>query len=232
MSRRIVCPHPPGAVEETLGGVLKSLGNFSAAGETQRSWRKRFDSAHGELSQADLGERPRACKKVSVSGSGRRRLAALLQRRTGRDDPSARSDSFASESRIPAAGSEHSPATTEDPSGRFAPEDIVVSLYRALLRREPDPGGFEAYVAALNCGNTLEDLLGVFIRSDEFRKSVDPKFARRLKKSLPLVFSAFRESRTRSSTRLSSVPGPDTAIFRTITGWRSERPSSRQTGVM
>jgi hypothetical protein len=52
------------------------------------------------------------------------------------------------------------------------PEELVALVYRAVLRREPDPEGFAAHVSALKRGGTLEDLLKSALDSNEFRDKV------------------------------------------------------------
>lgn len=52
----------------------------------------------------------------------------------------------------------------EDSAG---PEGVVTSLYRQILGREPDPQGLEHYATQLRTGTALEDLLHIFVNSDE-----------------------------------------------------------------
>lgn len=48
-------------------------------------------------------------------------------------------------------------------------EELVAMTYRAVLRREPDPEGYAAHVAALRNGRSPEDILRTAIDSPEFR---------------------------------------------------------------
>lgn len=47
-------------------------------------------------------------------------------------------------------------------------EGFVASLYRQFLGRGPDPQGWDHYVGRLRDGMTVEDLIHVFITSDEY----------------------------------------------------------------
>ena len=47
-------------------------------------------------------------------------------------------------------------------------EGFVTSLYRQFLRREPDAEGLAVYVSELRRGRAIEDLLQVFLSSEEF----------------------------------------------------------------
>lgn len=58
------------------------------------------------------------------------------------------------------------------PNNESTPEELVAMIYRAVLRREPDPEGFAAHVGASRQGGTLEDLLKSAIDSNEFRDKV------------------------------------------------------------
>ena len=62
------------------------------------------------------------------------------------------------------------PLTAQNNAGTA--EELVAMIYRAVLRREPDPEGFAAHVSALRRGGTLEDLLKSALNSNEFRDKV------------------------------------------------------------
>ena len=53
------------------------------------------------------------------------------------------------------------------------PEDIVASLYRAMLGREPDAGGLAHYVSVARNGCPLEVMIRQFLNSAEFASRVD-----------------------------------------------------------
>ncbi|MBV9107012.1 MAG: class I SAM-dependent methyltransferase [Verrucomicrobia bacterium] len=54
------------------------------------------------------------------------------------------------------------------------PEELVTAAYKALLRREPDPGGLKACSDGIRAGHDLEWLLGTLIRSEEFALNRPP----------------------------------------------------------
>lgn len=56
-------------------------------------------------------------------------------------------------------------------TGAFA-EQIVTAVYRGLLGREPDEGGFAAYVTHMKGGMPLEHLLSAITASPEFRERI------------------------------------------------------------
>ncbi len=57
------------------------------------------------------------------------------------------------------------------PSQAFVFDELVRALYRTLLAREPDPGGFADAVAALRAGQqSVEGLIGAMLGSAEFRQ--------------------------------------------------------------
>lgn len=60
------------------------------------------------------------------------------------------------------------------PSAAAANGQYVTSLYRELLGRAPDVGGFNAHLAGLNGGMTREQLRQVFLDSAEFRAKTAP----------------------------------------------------------
>ena len=47
--------------------------------------------------------------------------------------------------------------------------EVVTTLYRFLLGREPDLEGLESHRAVLNDGQSLQDLMIDMARSEEFR---------------------------------------------------------------
>jgi SAM-dependent methyltransferase len=51
----------------------------------------------------------------------------------------------------------------------FRVEEMVTSLYEAILQRSPDSGGLRHYVEALCSGVRLSDVIGGIIHSDEFK---------------------------------------------------------------
>lgn len=53
--------------------------------------------------------------------------------------------------------------------GRFTTQEIVESLYQALLERPPDPEGFASYARSLQRGASLTDVVRSFVQSDEYR---------------------------------------------------------------
>lgn len=52
-----------------------------------------------------------------------------------------------------------------------APEQFVYSLYRRILGREPDPGGFAGWVGALNGGAAVVDVARGFLFSEEYARN-------------------------------------------------------------
>jgi uncharacterized protein DUF4214/sulfatase-like protein len=48
-------------------------------------------------------------------------------------------------------------------------EEFVTILYRAIFGRDPDPGGYNAWLNFLDSGNSRRDILNGFIYSKEFR---------------------------------------------------------------
>jgi SAM-dependent methyltransferase len=58
---------------------------------------------------------------------------------------------------------------------KMRPEELVTAAYRALLRREPDPGGLEAYSNAIRSGKDITWLLRSLVGSEEFvlNESID-----------------------------------------------------------
>ena len=55
-----------------------------------------------------------------------------------------------------------------------APENLITTLYRAMLGRDPDPNGFSDYVKLVRSGCSLDELLRRFINSAEFRSVIAP----------------------------------------------------------
>jgi SAM-dependent methyltransferase len=51
----------------------------------------------------------------------------------------------------------------------FQIEELVTSLYEAILQRSPDSGGLRHYIEALRSGVRLSDVIGGMIHSDEFK---------------------------------------------------------------
>lgn len=56
---------------------------------------------------------------------------------------------------------------------RYAPEEIVLTSYRAILSREPDPTGFAHWLGRLQAGATPAQLAGELAASSEFAGLVD-----------------------------------------------------------
>ena len=50
--------------------------------------------------------------------------------------------------------------------------EVVTTLYRFLLGREPDLEGLESHRASLNNGQPLLDVMIGMARSDEFRQNI------------------------------------------------------------
>lgn len=46
---------------------------------------------------------------------------------------------------------------------------VITQAYREILKREPDPGGLEAWNAQMNAGTTEAQMREAFLRSDEYR---------------------------------------------------------------
>lgn len=59
------------------------------------------------------------------------------------------------------------PATAAAAADALLPQ-LVRALYRVLLFREPDPGGFEAYVSRIRAGRPIEDIMRQLLKSEEF----------------------------------------------------------------
>jgi SAM-dependent methyltransferase len=57
---------------------------------------------------------------------------------------------------------------TADIEARIDPNAFVASLYHTILGREPDTPGLQAYVRAMQQGTSHEELLRIFLESDEF----------------------------------------------------------------
>jgi len=53
---------------------------------------------------------------------------------------------------------------------RFFSRDIISSLYRVALKREPDEAGLENHVGQLSANGRLDEILNQFIQSPEFRQ--------------------------------------------------------------
>jgi FkbM family methyltransferase len=53
----------------------------------------------------------------------------------------------------------------------------VVTAYKLLLRRTPDPDGLHLYRKWVARGVTLDDLVGSFMASDEFRQQIVPRLS-------------------------------------------------------
>jgi Domain of unknown function (DUF4214)/Methyltransferase domain len=64
----------------------------------------------------------------------------------------------------------------------FSPEHVATALYRGILDREPDPGGYRDNVKHLRSGRALERVVRDFIISPEFRS----QFVRSLVPQAPL----------------------------------------------
>ncbi len=58
--------------------------------------------------------------------------------------------------------------STEYKNKTYTPEEQVLTIYRALLSREPDALGFETHVNLLRAGNTLSQVIENVTRSQEF----------------------------------------------------------------
>ncbi len=58
-----------------------------------------------------------------------------------------------------------------------SPEQLVRSLYRSILGRDPDPGGLEDYVKKVNSGATLESLVSTFLAAGEYSRIISKKFS-------------------------------------------------------
>lgn len=54
-------------------------------------------------------------------------------------------------------------------AGGLSAEETATAIYRGMLDREPDPGGFQGLVEALRSGATLEYALRAVVASAEFR---------------------------------------------------------------
>jgi FkbM family methyltransferase len=64
-------------------------------------------------------------------------------------------------------------------SKTFTAEELITAFYKAFLGRSPDKGGFDAHVA--NCQqNSLENVIGGFLESQEFMDRVSLLKSRRL----------------------------------------------------
>lgn len=59
--------------------------------------------------------------------------------------------------------------STEFVERNLSNEEYVTILYRALLLREPDEEGMTAFVSALNNGQPREEILQIFLDSDEYK---------------------------------------------------------------
>lgn len=57
-----------------------------------------------------------------------------------------------------------------------ANREVVRSLYRGILKREPDQPGLDLYVSILDKGEPLEDVVANFVQSDEFRANCGREF--------------------------------------------------------
>jgi SAM-dependent methyltransferase len=53
---------------------------------------------------------------------------------------------------------------------RYFSQDIVASLYRVALKRDPDPVGLEGHVLQLSNHGKLDEVINQFIQSPEFRQ--------------------------------------------------------------
>src|ERR1700674_3903094 len=53
------------------------------------------------------------------------------------------------------------------------PEELVLTAYLALLRREPDPEGLKSYSDAIRNGHDLAWLLQSLLRSQEYVQATD-----------------------------------------------------------
>jgi SAM-dependent methyltransferase len=53
--------------------------------------------------------------------------------------------------------------------GAFSPEQVATALYKGILDREPDLGGFADKISLLRTGHELEQVVRTFITSAEFR---------------------------------------------------------------
>ena len=56
----------------------------------------------------------------------------------------------------------------------LATVEDVVAAYKLLLRRPPDPNGLHLYREWVARGLTLDELIGSFMGSDEFRRRIVP----------------------------------------------------------
>lgn len=50
----------------------------------------------------------------------------------------------------------------------YSPEETVLTLYRAVLSREPDPSGFQAFVSSIRSGTTPSQVVAQLTASAEF----------------------------------------------------------------
>ena len=59
---------------------------------------------------------------------------------------------------------------TATAEARFRPEVEVLMTYAGLLRRRPDPGGFDFWVARVRGGTSIQRLIAQFFASSEYRR--------------------------------------------------------------
>jgi Domain of unknown function (DUF4214) len=66
-------------------------------------------------------------------------------------------------------------------------EELLSTIYRAVLRRDPDQNGLTNYIESMSNGATLQSVLSGFLASKEFRKrfASDPAVRKELNESRP-----------------------------------------------
>ena len=52
-------------------------------------------------------------------------------------------------------------------------EDYITVLYRSIFFRDPDPDGFDIYLGQLNGGATREEVLDIFLGSEEWNGVIE-----------------------------------------------------------
>jgi SAM-dependent methyltransferase len=58
----------------------------------------------------------------------------------------------------------------------YTPEEIIRSLYRGVLGRDPDPDGNATYVEALRKRMPVEQIVSTFVQSNEFTRKIHRQF--------------------------------------------------------
>jgi len=128
--------------------------------------------------------------------------------------------------------------TTEDHSAsipqaqatglELATSEDVAEAYKLLLRRPPDPDGLGVYERWVARGVTVDDLVGSFMNSDEFRRRIVPQLPGELKAMIRQQALADDVVRVDLGGYVVCVRATDSDFGRAIVATRNYEPHVRR----